>query len=218
MNWIDRLLGKPKTPSKEDPVGPIGGSQRPVSPTNLVPVISPGNPGGTYAPLPRDIPPLAVQTSPLNSMGIPNSPDYGNQLQRDYWPTEVHREANRMVPPAKGKGPDPNWTPEDFDPQRPSRPVYSFNRPWRLAVPLDGNRTYSELSDLPVPSVEGYVGLRAAPRASMFTEPAPWGTDVIATTRESGTPTNPGNATTPSSVVYSPSQFAGSNNRSYRLQ
>lgn len=219
MSWIDRLLGKPKVASGEDPVGPIGGSMAPVDPLVTAPYISPGNPGGTYAPLPSQIPSIDSQQSPLNSMGLPENPTYGNQLQTDYWPTEVHQELHSSVVPFKDRGADPRWNPEQFNPDGPipSHVVYSFNRPWHLAPRLDGNRTYFNASDRPVPSSEGFVGLRQPPRASMFTEPAPWGTNVIDTTVASGTPTSPGTAATPTSVSYSPSQFAGSNNRSYRL-
>lgn len=218
MGFLDRLLGRTKQASTEDPVGPIGGSMRPVSPRDLAPYISPGNPGGTYAPTPDQIPSIASQQTPQNYMGLKGSPDYMDFPQQVMWPTEVHKDVPLGGNVFKGRGVDPNWFPEDFDPQRPARTSYAFNRPWHLAPRLDGNRTYSHLSDIPVPSTEGYVGLRSAPRASMFTEPAPWGTNVIDTTRASGTPTQPGDASTPTSIVYSPSQFAGSNNRTYRLQ
>ena len=218
MGFLDRLLGRTKQPSTEDPVGPIGGSMRPVTPLDTAPYIYPGNPGGTYSPRPQDIPPIeAVQQAPINYMSVPSSPMVGDLPQRILWPTEIHSEPRLAGNVFKGRGADPNWFPEEFDPGRPARSSYSFNRPWHLAPRLDGNRTYLSASDIPVPSSEGYVGLRAAPRASMFTEPAPWGTNVIDTTRASGTPTIPGDAQTPTSIQYSPSQFAGSNNRSYRL-
>jgi hypothetical protein len=219
MSWVDRLLGKPKVASGEDPVGPIGGSMAPVDPLVTAPYISPGNPGGTYAPLPNQIPSIESQQTPLMTQSVVGNAAYGNQLQRDYWPTEVHSDPLSTAPGFKDRGPDPRWNPTQFNEFGPvnGHIVYSFNRPWHLAARLDGNRTYLDASDIPVPSSEGFVGLRKAPRASMFTEPAPWGTNVIDTTQASGTPTSPGNAATPTSVVYSPSQFAGSNNRSYRL-
>lgn len=220
MAWYDRLLGKPKTPSTQDPVGPIGGSMQPVDPLVTAPYISPGNPGGTYSPMPRDIQPIeTVQQSPLNSMGLPENPAYGSYNQVVAWPTEVHKELHLAPAPVKGKGPNPYWTPEDGNRHDlvDGRISYTFNRPWHLAPRLDGNRTFFEASDMPVPGSEGFVGLRAAPRASMFVEPAPWGTNVIVTDAASGTPTQPGNARTPSAVSVSSSQFAGSNNRSYRL-
>lgn len=225
MSWLDRLLGKPKTPSTTDPVGPIGGSMQPVRFDEPAPYIHPGNPGGTYAPAPGDTPSIEYQQSPLNAQGLlpteGQNPAYMDLQQQTLWPHEIPYVTPAVTTPFHGRGPDPKWTPTDFNPgpeeARHPREYRGFNRPWRLTPRLDGNRTFFESSDRPVPSSEGYVGLRQPPRASMFTEPAPWSTNVIDTTAASGTPNSPGNATTPVSINVSSPGFPATNNRSYRL-
>ena len=219
MSILDRLLGKPKKASTEDPVGPIGGNQQPARVDDGGPWISPGNPGGTYAPKRTDIPTIDAQQTPELYQGLPESPMVGDYSQVVQWPTEVPGHPKLDAAPFRDRGPDPRWEPEQFNPDGPvnGHISYTFNRPWHLSPRLDGNRTHQELSDHPVPSSEGYVGLRKAPSASMFVEPAPWSTNVITTTAESGTPTNPGTAITPTNVQVSPATFPSTNGGSYRL-
>jgi hypothetical protein len=226
MSWLDRLLGRPKTASTEDPVGPIGGSLAPVDPTDVAPFIHPGNPGGTWAPEPKDIPSIDSQQTPLMAQGLlpteGQNPAYMDLQQQTLWPHEVVTNTGLSPAPFRDRGPDPRWDPTAFNPGPQDGHVsghisYSFNRPWRLSPMLDGNRTYHDAADMPVPSSEGYVGLRTAPRASMFSEPAPWSTNIVDTTSASGTPTTPGTPSQPTSIVVSSDQFPSTNNRSYRL-
>lgn len=219
MTWLDRLFSKSKKDSTVDPVGPVGGNEQPASPNETGPWVSPGNPGSTYSPNVQDIPPIASQQTPEMTQGLPESPMADNYPQQVLWPQEVTSYADLAPAPFKDRGPDPRWEPEQFNPDGPvnGHISYSFNRPWHLAPRLDGNRTFFEASDIPVPSSEGYVGLRAAPTASMFVEPAPWSTNVLTTTQESGTPTDPGTAQTPTNIVYSSAGFPGNNNGTYRL-
>lgn len=227
MSWLGRLLGKPKVPSTTDPVGPIGGSMQPVRFDEPGPWIHPGNPGGTYSPgiAPDNIQPVESQQTPLRYQGLlptdGQNPAYMDLQQQTLWPHEVVDYQSSTPVPFRDRGPDPKWSPQNFNPgpgeAHQPRQTYSFNRPWRLNPRLDGNRTFFEASDRPVPSSEGYVGLRQPPRASMFTEPAPWSTNVIDTTAASGTPNSPGNAPNPVSITVSSDQFPPTNNRSYRL-
>jgi hypothetical protein len=217
--WLDRLFAKTKKDSTVDPVGPVGGNTQPASPTETGPWVSPGNPGSTYAPTPNMIPSIDSQQTPDMYQGLPESPMVGDYPQQVLWPTEV-TSYNQLSPaPFKDRGPDPRWEPEQFNPAGPvnGHISYSFNRPWRLVERLDGNRTFFEASDIPVPSTEGYVGLRTAPTASMFVEPAPWATNVLTTTQASGTPTSPGTAQNPVNIEYSSAAFPSNNNGSYRL-
>lgn len=214
--WLDRLLGKPQKDPDADPVGPIGGDERPASPTQAAPYISPGNPGGTYSPNPHYIPSVAAQQTPLRTEGIPTSPMVGDLPQQVLWPTEVTRYPHADRAPRKEIGPDPRWTPvanETLD----ARTVYSFNRPWRLAPSLDGNRTTFSLSDVQVPHSDGVSGVRKPPRATFFVEPAPWGTNVVDTTASSGTPFTAGDVTTPQAVRVSSDLLPHTGGGTYRL-
>jgi len=215
--WLDRLLGKPKKDPNEDVVGPIGGSERPPHPLEVAPFIHPGNPGGTYSPKRADIPVVDEQQTPLMTDHIPTSPMIGNYSQTVQWPTEQTNYVHQAGGVFKDRGPDPRWTPPPNDHPVTGHISYSFNRPWRLVSRLDGNRTYLENTDRPMPSAEGYNGLRKAPRATMFTEPAPWGTNVVDTTAASGTPIMPGTSTTPVSIQSSPASLPATNRGSFRL-
>lgn len=216
MGWLDRLLGKPQKDPNADPVGPVGGDERPASPTQAAPYISPGNPGGTYSPDRHFIPLIEEQQTPLRWEGIPQSPMVGDYPQEVLWPTEVvgYPEPDRA--PRKAIGPDPRWDPVPNGPLD-ARRVYSFNRPWHLAERLDGNRTTFSLSDVQIPHSEGVSGLRKAPRATFFVEPAPWGTNVVDTTQQSGTPFQAGDAVTPSAIRMSSDALPNSSRGTYRL-
>lgn len=214
--WLDRLLGKPQKDPNADPVGPIGGDERPASPTQAAPYIWPGNPGGTYSPNPHFIPSVDSQQTPRNTESVPGSPMVGDYPQQVLWPTEVVQYPHVDRAPRKDVGPDPRWVPvpnESLD----ARTVYSHNRPWNLAPLLDGNRTTFSLSDVQVPHSDGVSGVRKAPRATMFVEPAPWGTNVVDTTVSSGTAFVPGDVTTPSAVRVYSADLPNSNRRTYRL-
>jgi hypothetical protein len=216
MGWLDRLLGKPKKDPNADPVGPIGGDERPASPTQAAPYISPGDPGGTYAPHPHFIPSIESQQSLRNYEGLPTSPMVGDYPQQVLWPTEVVRYPHADRAPRRSPGADPRWDPvpnEALD----ARTIYSHNRPWNLAPRLDGNRTTFSLSDVMIPHSDGVSGVRKAPRATMFVEPAPWGTNVVDTSAASGTPFVAGDVSTPSAVRVSTADLPFTGRGTYRL-
>jgi len=217
MSWVDRLLGKPKKDPNADVVGPIGGSEQPAHPLDTAPYIHPGNPGGTYSPARQDIPPIDAQQTPLMTDHIPASPMVGNYPQTNLWPMEVTDNVNQAGGSFKDRGPDPRWVPPPNDHPVQGHISYSFNRPWRLAPRLDGNRTYLDNSERPVVSTEGFSGLRKAPRATMFTEPAPWSTNVVDTTPSTGTVTNPAQPKNPDAVQISPATLPSTNRGTYRL-
>lgn len=216
-SWLDRLLGKPKKDPNADVVGPIGGSERPAHPLETAPFIHPGNPGGTYSPQRSDIPTVDSQQTPLMTDHLPPSPMLGNYPQVVLWPTEQTSNVNQAGGVFKDRGPDPRWIPPPNDHPVQGHISYSFNRPWRLVARLDGNRTYLNMQDRPVTNTEGFSGLRKPPRATMFTEPGPWGTNVVDTTAASGTPVMPGTAQNPVSVQSSPANLPSTNRGSFRL-
>jgi hypothetical protein len=141
----------------------------------------------------------------------------GNYPQQVLWPTEVTDYVNQAGGTFKDRGPDPRWTPPPNDHPVQGHISYSFNRPWFLSPRLDGNRTYLDNTERPKVSTEGFSGLRKAPRATMFTEPAPWSTNVIDTTPSTGTVTNPAQPINPNAVQVSPATLPATNRGSYRL-
>jgi hypothetical protein len=217
MNWVDRLLGKPQKDPNADIVGPIGGSEQPAHPLDTAPYISPGNPGGTYSPNRADIPVIDAQQTPLLYDSIPKSPTVGDLSQQVLWPQEVTSYVTTNAAPFKDRGPDPRWIPVPNDGPVNGHRNYSFNRPWHLAPKLDGNRTYLDNQDRPVTSTEGFSGLRKAPRATMFTEPAPWSTNVVDTTHATGTPLSPGVPSNVSAVSVTGDNLHSTNRGTYRL-
>jgi hypothetical protein len=203
-----------------DPVGPIGGNQRPGAPTETGPWISSAL---TWSP------PFKSALSKLGGQDVeeqqriadapllPHSPMVGDYSQQVQWPTEETSWAHLPPAPFKDRGPDPRWTPPPSDFGYQGHRRYSFNRPWHLAPLLDGNRTTVAAAQSQLPSMEGSIGTRRPSRATVYAEPGPWSANVVDTTAQTGTTSVPGTPNVISAVHISPDTFPGTNRGSYRL-